>query len=83
MIENAAGAHELKALNGGKLWAYLQAGNLLLKAAKGRVARVTIANVLQSNGVIHVIDGVLLPNCAPGVLAGRPPAQRRPPPAAA
>jgi len=31
------------------------------RGAKGRTARVTIADVLQSNGVIHVINKVLLP----------------------
>jgi len=36
-------------------------GKLTITDAKGDVAHVTIANVLQSNGVIHVIDTVLLP----------------------
>jgi uncharacterized surface protein with fasciclin (FAS1) repeats len=36
-------------------------GKLSINDAKGDVAHVTIANVLQSNGVIHVIDTVLLP----------------------
>lgn len=36
-------------------------GKLSITDAKGNVAHVTIANVLQSNGVIHVIDTVLLP----------------------
>jgi uncharacterized surface protein with fasciclin (FAS1) repeats len=36
-------------------------GKLTITDAKGDVARVTIANVLQSNGVIHVVDTVLLP----------------------
>ena len=54
--------HEIKTVAGGKLLAYMRDGNLLLKDAKGRTAKVTIANVMQSNGVIHVIDTVLLPN---------------------
>ena len=37
-------------------------GKLTITDAKGDVANVTIADVLQSNGVIHVIDTVLLPN---------------------
>jgi uncharacterized surface protein with fasciclin (FAS1) repeats len=37
-------------------------GKLTITDAKGDVATVTIADVLQSNGVIHVIDTVLLPN---------------------
>jgi uncharacterized surface protein with fasciclin (FAS1) repeats len=37
-------------------------GKLAVTDAKGDVANVTIADVLQSNGVIHVIDTVLLPN---------------------
>jgi uncharacterized surface protein with fasciclin (FAS1) repeats len=36
-------------------------GKLTITDAKGDIANVTIANVLQSNGVIHVIDTVLLP----------------------
>lgn len=36
-------------------------GKLTITDAKGDVANVTIANVMQSNGVIHVIDTVLLP----------------------
>jgi uncharacterized surface protein with fasciclin (FAS1) repeats len=36
-------------------------GKLTITDAKGDVAQVTIANVMQSNGVIHVIDTVLLP----------------------
>jgi uncharacterized surface protein with fasciclin (FAS1) repeats len=36
-------------------------GKLTITDAKGDVAMVTIADVLQSNGVIHVIDTVLLP----------------------
>jgi len=62
MIENNGGMHEINTVGGGKLAAYLKDGNLLLKDAKGRTAKVTIANVMQSNGVIHVIDTVLLPN---------------------
>ena len=37
-------------------------GKLSVSDAKGDVATVTIGDVLQSNGVIHVIDTVLLPN---------------------
>jgi uncharacterized surface protein with fasciclin (FAS1) repeats len=36
--------------------------NLMLKDEKGGTATITIANVIQSNGVIHVVDSVLLPN---------------------
>jgi len=37
-------------------------GKLTVTDAKGDIATVTIADVLQSNGVIHVVDTVLLPN---------------------
>jgi uncharacterized surface protein with fasciclin (FAS1) repeats len=37
-------------------------GKLTVTDAKGDVANITIADVLQSNGVIHVVDTVLLPN---------------------
>jgi len=62
MIENDGGMHEIKTVSGSKVSAYMKDGNLFLKDQKGRIAKVTIANVLQSNGVIHVIDTVLLPN---------------------
>jgi uncharacterized surface protein with fasciclin (FAS1) repeats len=44
------------------MWASMKGKDLILTDEKGGMAKVTIANVVQSNGVIHVIDGVLLPN---------------------
>jgi len=40
----------------------LSGGHVILTDEKGGTATVTIADVYQSNGVIHVIDSVLLPN---------------------
>jgi uncharacterized surface protein with fasciclin (FAS1) repeats len=38
-------------------------GNMLMiRDSKGNASKVTIQNVFQSNGVIHVIDSVLLPS---------------------
>ena len=60
-IEEGQGTAELTTVEGGKLEAMMQGGNIVLKDEKGGTATVTIANVMQSNGVIHVIDSVLLP----------------------
>lgn len=35
--------------------------NLMLRDAQGNTANIAVANVLQSNGVIHVIDRVVMP----------------------
>jgi uncharacterized surface protein with fasciclin (FAS1) repeats len=48
-------------LAGGKLWVVQKDGQLWLKDEKGNMARVTIGDVYQSNGVIHVINAVLMP----------------------
>jgi uncharacterized surface protein with fasciclin (FAS1) repeats len=40
----------------------MQGGAIILTDEKGGTSRVTIADVNQSNGVIHVVDSVLLPN---------------------
>jgi uncharacterized surface protein with fasciclin (FAS1) repeats len=62
-IKAGNGTAELTTVEGGKLWASLQDGNhIVLKDEKGGTAMVTIPNVFQSNGVIHVIDSVVLPN---------------------
>jgi uncharacterized surface protein with fasciclin (FAS1) repeats len=62
-IKAGNGTAELTTVEGGKLWASLQDGNhIVLKEEKGGTAMVTIPNVFQSNGVIHVIDSVVLPN---------------------
>ena len=62
-IKDGNGTAELTTVEGGKLWVMLHDGkHLELKDEKGGTAMVTIANVFQSNGVIHVIDSVVMPN---------------------
>ncbi len=61
LIKDGNGTAEIKTVNGGKLWAMMQGGDLVLKDEQGGMAKVTIADVRQSNGVIHVIDHVLMP----------------------
>src|ERR1022692_4288083 len=62
-IKAGNGTAELTTVEGGKLWVMLHDGkHIELKDEKGGTAMVTIANVFQSNGVIHVIDSVVIPN---------------------
>ena len=61
MIADDKGAHPVKTLGGCMLTARYRGDKILLTDENGRTATVTIADVKQSNGVIHVIDTVLLP----------------------
>jgi uncharacterized surface protein with fasciclin (FAS1) repeats len=62
-IKDGNGTAELTTVEGGKLWVMLHDGkHIMLKDEKGGTALVTVANVFQSNGVIHVIDTVVMPN---------------------
>jgi uncharacterized surface protein with fasciclin (FAS1) repeats len=60
-IKEGHGTAELTTVEGGKLEAMMEGGNMVLKDEKGGTATVTIPDVMQSNGVIHVVDSVLLP----------------------
>jgi uncharacterized surface protein with fasciclin (FAS1) repeats len=62
MVKADGGSATLKTVEGGTLTATMDNGDLVLKDEKGMEAHITIANVFQSNGVIHVIDTVLQPN---------------------
>jgi uncharacterized surface protein with fasciclin (FAS1) repeats len=61
-IKEGGGKATLKTVNSETLTASLQGKHIVLMDEKGDTATVTIANVFQSNGVIHVVDAVLLPN---------------------
>ena len=61
-IKEGHGKAELNTVSGGKLWASMNGKDLILTDEKGDTSKVTIADVFQSNGVIHVVDTVLLPN---------------------
>ncbi|MBC7946368.1 MAG: fasciclin domain-containing protein [Chitinophagaceae bacterium] len=52
---------ELMTVAGGKLWVMKKNGSYWLKDENGGTAMITVKNVYQSNGVIHVIDHVVLP----------------------
>jgi uncharacterized surface protein with fasciclin (FAS1) repeats len=63
MIKEGNGTAELTTVEGGKLWVMLHDGkHIELKDEKGGTAMVTITDVFQSNGVIQVVDSVLMPN---------------------
>ena len=61
MINDDGGMHSVKTVGGCTFTAKTKGDKLILVDGKGHEAAVTIANVKQSNGVIHVIDTVLLP----------------------
>jgi uncharacterized surface protein with fasciclin (FAS1) repeats len=61
LIKEGKGHAELKTVAGGKLWASMKGNKIMLTDEKGGMATVTIKDVNQSNGVIHVIDHVVLP----------------------
>jgi uncharacterized surface protein with fasciclin (FAS1) repeats len=60
-IKDGDGKAMLKTVEGDELTFQMKDGKIWVKDSKGDTAQVTIANVMQSNGVIHVIDTVLLP----------------------
>jgi len=61
MIKDDGGKHTVTTVSGGKLVATMKGDKIALIDENGGIATVTIANVKQSNGVIHVVDHVLLP----------------------
>ncbi|HEX8326896.1 MAG TPA: fasciclin domain-containing protein [Hymenobacter sp.] len=61
-IKAGKGTATLKTVSGGTLTATAKGKTIELKDEKGGVSTVTIADVLQSNGVIHVVNTVLMPN---------------------
>lgn len=61
-IKAGNGKAELTTVSGGKLSAMMDGKNLVLTDEKGATSTVTIADVYQKNGVIHVVDTVVLPN---------------------
>jgi uncharacterized surface protein with fasciclin (FAS1) repeats len=62
-IKDGGGSAELTTVEGGKLVATLHDGkHIQLKDEKGGMAMVTIPDVFQSNGIIHVVDTVLMPS---------------------
>ena len=60
-IQAGGGHAELTTVAGGKLWVMMDGMGFTVKDEKGGMARVTIPDVIQSNGVIQVVDHVLMP----------------------
>ena len=60
-IKAGGGKASLKTANGETLTATMQGKHIVLTDEKGGMSTVTMANVYQSNGVVHVVDAVLLP----------------------
>lgn len=61
MAKDDGGAHKVKTVGGCELTLKADGGKVTVTDENGGVATVTVADVEQSNGVIHVIDKVLLP----------------------
>ena len=60
-IKKGKGKAMLKTVSGGTLTAWMKGKKLYITDENGKSAKVTIADVNQSNGVIHVVDAVVLP----------------------
>src|SRR5688500_11942057 len=60
-IKKGNGTAELTTVAGGKIWVMMKGKDIIIKDENGGKSKVTIKDVYQSNGVIHVIDHVMLP----------------------
>lgn len=61
-IKENGGNFEITTVAGGKLWAMMNGPmNVVIKDEMGNVANISTYDVMQSNGVIHVVDKVLMP----------------------
>lgn len=60
-IKAGKGKAEFKTVQGGVLTAMMNGKDVVLKDSKGNTSKITIMDVNQSNGVIHVIDTVVMP----------------------
>lgn len=61
LIKHHGGEATIETLGGGELTARLSGDKIVITDAAGRVTAVTQADVMTSNGVVHVTDGVFLP----------------------
>lgn len=61
LIKEGNGKAEVNTVAGGKLWILMEGKDIIVQDEKMGKAKVTIKDVYQKNGVIHVIDSVLLP----------------------
>ena len=62
LIAKGGGAAELMTISGGKLWVMKNGDrNITVKDEAGAIADITVYDVMQSNGVIHSVDRVLMP----------------------
>lgn len=61
MASSLKDGQKLKTVQGEELSVWMKDGKWMVKDAKGNTANITIADVVSSNGVTYVIDGVLMP----------------------
>ena len=63
LIRKGGGKASLTTASGGQLWVMMNGDrNVVVRDAKGGVASISTYDVVQSNGIIHVLDKVLLPS---------------------
>ncbi|RRQ47485.1 fasciclin domain-containing protein [Maribacter algicola] len=60
-INDNNGSFDVKTVQGGTITLSLSEGNVMLKDATGAMAKVVIADVAASNGVVHALDSVVMP----------------------
>jgi uncharacterized surface protein with fasciclin (FAS1) repeats len=61
-IKEGSGTAQIKTVQGGMIWVMMKGGKMMIRDEKGNMATVSIKDVYQSNGVIFVIDRVLMPH---------------------
>ena len=61
LIKDGNGTAELTTVAGGELLVMMKGNKIVLKDEKGGISTVSTKDVYQSNGVIHVVDHVVLP----------------------